>query len=80
MAILNAIAAGAEEVGWREGEQYARIEDRRQGIAHAVRRAGPGDTILLAGKGHERSILIGQRKEPWDERAAAEGAIRGLAN
>src|SRR5438067_5300021 len=80
MAILNAIAAGAEEVGWREGEQYARIEDRRQGIAHAVRRAGPGDTILLAGKGHERSILIGRGKEPWDERAAAEGSIRGLAN
>ena len=78
MAILNQIAAGAEEVGWKEGEQYARIEDRRQGIAHAVRRAGPGDTILLAGKGHERSILIGRGKEPWDERAAAEGAIRGL--
>jgi UDP-N-acetylmuramoyl-L-alanyl-D-glutamate--2,6-diaminopimelate ligase len=78
MTILNEIAAGAEEVGWTEGEQYARIEDRRQGIAHAVRRAGPGDTVLLAGKGHERSILIGRGKEPWDERAAAEAAIRGL--
>ena len=78
MTILNEIAAGAEEVGWSEGEQYARIEDRRQGIAHAVRRAGPGDTVLLAGKGHERSILIGRGKEPWDERAAAEAAIRGL--
>jgi UDP-N-acetylmuramoyl-L-alanyl-D-glutamate--2,6-diaminopimelate ligase len=78
MTILNEIAAGAEEVGWTEGEQYARIEDRRQGIAHAVRRAGPGDTVLLAGKGHERSILVGRRKEPWDERAAAEAAIRGL--
>ena len=78
MTILSDIAAGAEEVGWTEGTQYARIEDRRQGIAHAVRRAGPGDTILLAGKGHERSILIGRGKEPWDERAAAEAAIRGL--
>jgi UDP-N-acetylmuramoyl-L-alanyl-D-glutamate--2,6-diaminopimelate ligase len=78
MTILNEIAAGAEEVGWTEGEQYARIEDRRQAIAHAVRRAGPGDTILLAGKGHERSILIGRGKEPWDERAAAEAAIRGI--
>src|SRR2546423_10449604 len=75
MTILSDIAAGAEEVGWTEGTQYARIEDRRQGIAHAVRRAGPGDTILLAGKGHERSILIGRGKEPWDERAAAEAAI-----
>jgi UDP-N-acetylmuramoyl-L-alanyl-D-glutamate--2,6-diaminopimelate ligase len=78
MTILSDIAAGAEEVGWTEGDQYARIEDRRQGIAHAVRRAGPGDTVLLAGKGHERSILIGRGKEPWDERAAAEAAIRGL--
>src|SRR5439155_19827222 len=78
MAISTQIAAGAEEVGWKAGEQYVRIEDRRQGIAHAVRRAGPGASILLAGKGHERSILIGRGKEPWDERAAAEGAIRGL--
>jgi UDP-N-acetylmuramoyl-L-alanyl-D-glutamate--2,6-diaminopimelate ligase len=78
MAIINEIAAGAEEVGWSEGANYARVEDRRQGIAHAVRRARPGDTILLAGKGHERSILIGRGKEPWDERAAAEAAIRGV--
>jgi len=78
MTILAEIAAGAEEVGWTEGAQYARIEDRRQGIAHAVRKAGPGDTILLAGKGHERSILIGRGKQPWDERSAAEAAIRGL--
>jgi UDP-N-acetylmuramoyl-L-alanyl-D-glutamate--2,6-diaminopimelate ligase len=78
MTILSEIAAGAEEVGWTEGEQYARIEDRRQGIAHAVRKASAGDTILLAGKGHERSILIGRGKQPWDERAAAESAIRGL--
>jgi UDP-N-acetylmuramoyl-L-alanyl-D-glutamate--2,6-diaminopimelate ligase len=80
MTILSEIASGAEEVGWTEGEQYARIEDRRQGIAHAVRRAGPGDTVLLAGKGHERSILIGRGKQPWDERAAAEAAIRGLSS
>jgi len=75
-AILSEIAAGAEEVGWKEGTNYTRIEDRREGIAHAVRRASPGDTILLAGKGHERSILIGRAKQPWDERAAAESAIR----
>jgi UDP-N-acetylmuramoyl-L-alanyl-D-glutamate--2,6-diaminopimelate ligase len=80
MTILSEIAAGAEEVGWTDGDQYARIEDRREGIAHAVRRAGPGDTVLLAGKGHERSILIGRGKQPWDERAAAEAAIRGLSS
>ncbi|MDQ6883488.1 MAG: UDP-N-acetylmuramoyl-L-alanyl-D-glutamate--2,6-diaminopimelate ligase [Candidatus Dormibacteraeota bacterium] len=74
--ILSEIAAGAEEVGWKDGVNYARIEDRLKGIAHAVSRAAPGDTILLAGKGHERSILVGRGKQPWDERAAAEAAIR----
>lgn len=78
MAIINEIAAGAEEVGWSEGANYARIEDRREGIAHAVKRARPGDTILLAGKGHEGSILIGRGKQPWNEREAAEAAIRGV--
>ena len=35
-----------------------------------------GDTILLAGKGHERSMLTAGGSEPWDERAEAEAAIR----
>ncbi len=74
--IIDEIAAGAEEVGWRSGPNYACIEDRSEAIAHAVGEAQPGDTLLLAGKGHERSILIGRDKLPWDERAAAEAAIK----
>jgi UDP-N-acetylmuramoyl-L-alanyl-D-glutamate--2,6-diaminopimelate ligase len=34
-----------------------------------------GDCVLLAGKGHERSMLLGTGAEPWDERAEAEAAI-----
>ncbi len=74
--ILREIAAGAEAVGWRAGGQFVCIEDRAAGIAHAVARAAAGDTILLAGKGHEKSILVGRGTQPWDERAAAEAAIR----
>jgi UDP-N-acetylmuramoyl-L-alanyl-D-glutamate--2,6-diaminopimelate ligase len=74
--VLDEIAAGAEEVGWRSGSNYVSIEDRAEAIAHAVARAQPGDTLLLAGKGHERSIFVGRDKLPWDERAAAEAAIK----
>ncbi len=74
--VIDEIAAGAEEVGWRSGPNYVSIEDRGEAIAHAVEQAQPGDTLLLAGKGHERSIFIGREKLPWDERAAAEAAIR----
>ena len=73
--ILEQIAAGAREAGGREGETYLKIADRRRAIEEAFSRAKPGDTILLAGKGHENSI-IGQldgkmHTFPWDEAAVA---------
>jgi UDP-N-acetylmuramoyl-L-alanyl-D-glutamate--2,6-diaminopimelate ligase len=38
--------------------------------------AGDGDTVLLAGKGHEGSIIVGEEKVPWDEAATARAALR----
>ena len=67
LVILDGIAAGARGEGWVEGDDYWVIPDRRSAIRHAVSLAEPGDVMLLAGKGHERSIIVGQRKLPWDE-------------
>ena len=36
-----------------------------------------GDTILLAGKGHETYQVIGTRKIDFDERAIVQGLVRG---
>ena len=77
-AILREIAAGAEGAGGREGEQYTCIVGRREGIAHAMAMARPGDTLLLAGKGHEQSIFIGDEKLPWDDRAVAREELARL--
>ncbi len=77
-AILDEIAAGVERAGKREGEGYVKIADRAEAIFAALRRAGPGDTVLLLGKGHEGSILYATEKRPWDERAVAEAALREL--
>jgi UDP-N-acetylmuramoyl-L-alanyl-D-glutamate--2,6-diaminopimelate ligase len=75
--VLGEIAAGAERVGWREGQDFVRIQDRTEAIAAAIAMAADGDTVLLAGKGHEGSILVaGGAKLPWDERAAALDAIK----
>ena len=41
---------------------------RRKAIALALKTAEPGDTVLLAGKGHEKYHLIGGEKLPLDER------------
>lgn len=78
MSILREIAAGAEAAGAREGERFACVVDRRQGIAAALRMARPGDTVLLAGKGHEQSIIVGRAKLPWDDRRVAREELERL--
>lgn len=77
-AILAEIAAGAVEAGAREGREFWRIADRREAIRHAFQQAGPGDLLLLAGKGHEGSIIVGTTKTPWDERRVARELLREL--
>jgi UDP-N-acetylmuramoyl-L-alanyl-D-glutamate--2,6-diaminopimelate ligase len=42
--------------------------DRRAAIGQALELAREGDTVLLAGKGHETYQVIGTIKEPFDER------------
>ena len=75
-AIIGEIAAGARNAGGRPGETFYEVEDRAEAIALAVSLADAGDTILLAGKGHERSIILNGKKLPWDEAAVARRAIQ----
>jgi UDP-N-acetylmuramoyl-L-alanyl-D-glutamate--2,6-diaminopimelate ligase len=74
--IIEQITAGARAGGMREGEQLFAIADRTEAIRFAVDSAQPGDTVLLAGKGHESSMLMRHGAVPWDERRVAETAIR----
>jgi UDP-N-acetylmuramoyl-L-alanyl-D-glutamate--2,6-diaminopimelate ligase len=53
--------------------------DRRAAIALALEAAGPGDTVVIAGKGHEQGQeLEGGRKIPFDDRKVAIGELRRL--
>ena len=47
---------------------HERHRDRRAAIAAAISAARQGDTVLLAGKGHETYQVIGSEKVPFDER------------
>jgi len=76
--ILAEIEAGATGAGKTRGTDYAVIDDRGEAVRDAMRRAQAGDTVLLAGKGHESSIIVGEEKRPWDEAAAARDALREL--
>lgn len=72
--IAREVQSGAE--GKAPGHDYEIVIDRRAAIRRAIELAGPGDCVLLAGKGHERSMRMATGSEPWDERAEAEAAIR----
>jgi UDP-N-acetylmuramoyl-L-alanyl-D-glutamate--2,6-diaminopimelate ligase len=55
------------------GKQHYRYVDRRAAIGQAMELAREGDTILLAGKGHETYQVIGTVKQPFDEREVVRG-------
>jgi UDP-N-acetylmuramoyl-L-alanyl-D-glutamate--2,6-diaminopimelate ligase len=74
--ILREIASGAEAQGKQEGKDFLCIADRREAIEIALKRAKAGDTVLLAGKGHEQSIIIGREKLPWDDRRVARKVLQ----
>lgn len=76
--ILQEIAVGAEAIGKRNGSDFFCIADRREAIKAAFQFAQPGDTVLLAGKGHEQSIIMGQEKVPWDDRQVAREQLKTL--
>ncbi len=79
-AILAEIAAGAERAGKRAGVGYRIIPDRAEAIRAAFAAAGPGDVVLLLGKGHEGSMIYADGPRPWDEAAEARAALRELGH
>ncbi len=73
--ILRALASGAATTGAREGDRFALVPDRREAIRWALRHARPGDVVLLAGKGHERTLERAAETLAWDEAAEARQAL-----
>lgn len=65
------------EVAYRAagGDDAAVFADRAEAIAAAVRSAQPGDTVIVAGKGHEREQIIGTKRLPFDDRAVIREAL-----
>ena len=73
--IADQIAAGAVGAGKVIGRDFSIDLGRASAIRQLLDRARPGDTILLAGKGHERRMLVGDERRPWNDREAAEHAL-----
>ncbi|WP_435839680.1 UDP-N-acetylmuramoyl-L-alanyl-D-glutamate--2,6-diaminopimelate ligase [Streptomyces caniferus] len=75
LSILATMLAGAAEVPIHERGTVLVEEERAVAIAAAVARAEPGDTVIVAGKGHEQGQDIAGVVRPFDDRQVLRGAI-----
>jgi UDP-N-acetylmuramyl tripeptide synthase len=74
VGILDEIAQGFKN----HTTPFKLIVDRREAIEAALRSAGPGDLVVIAGKGHEGTQTIREKKLPFDDRLVAKEILRGL--
>jgi UDP-N-acetylmuramoyl-L-alanyl-D-glutamate--2,6-diaminopimelate ligase len=74
-AIRASMRSGAEEVPAGQRGEVIDIGDRRAAIAAAVARAGPGDVVVIAGKGHETGQEIAGVVQPFSDRDELRAAI-----
>jgi UDP-N-acetylmuramoyl-L-alanyl-D-glutamate--2,6-diaminopimelate ligase len=76
LAIMHQIADGAKKAGKVFRKDLFLIHDRTQAIEHAVGMAEAGDTVLLLGKGHEKTIERADGAHSWNEAEVARRAIK----
>jgi len=81
LGILKQIASGATAEGKVENETLFLKLSREEAIGFAMTLAtSPDDTVVLLGKGHEKTIERADKEYPWDEAGAARAAIESLLN
>ena len=65
--------------GIHEGARWERVTDRREAIRRAIESAGPGDVVVIAGKGHEDYQIIGREKMHMSDQETAAEALENRA-
>ncbi len=76
-AIVEEIREGVRRVPGGEDRTIVRV-DRREAIEAGLQEVRPGDMILIAGKGHERTQTVGRQVIPFDDRQVARDVLRQL--
>jgi UDP-N-acetylmuramoyl-L-alanyl-D-glutamate--2,6-diaminopimelate ligase len=74
-AIAAEIALGAKAAGARIGTDVVITLDRGEAIRELVNRAAPGDTLVFAGKGHERYQMFANRTAEWSDAQEVRKAL-----
>lgn len=71
--IIEEIASGIPA-----GKHVVRLPDRDEAIGYALSQAKPEDTVIITGKGHEKSIARGKIEYPWSDQEAVKKVMRTI--
>ena len=77
-AIIADIAGAMRAAGKREGHDFAVVPDRREAIAQALAMAVDEDAVLLAGKGHERTVNMADTQYECHDPTVVRAALRSI--
>ncbi len=75
--IAQMFVRGAEKAGKELGKDLFVELDREKAIGKAIGMASSGDLVLILGKGHEKTILRGDKAVPFEDVKVVEGVLRG---
>jgi UDP-N-acetylmuramoyl-L-alanyl-D-glutamate--2,6-diaminopimelate ligase len=75
LRIIDEVCRGLTADTRKNNQRVLTIPDRREAIGKAIGQARPGDFVLIAGKGHEKYQVIGNRVLPFDDVAVAREAL-----
>lgn len=78
LRIMEQIARGAKEEGKVKNQNLFLVHNREAAIAFTLARARKDDTVLLLGKGHEKTIERADGEHPWSEIKTTQHALRKL--
>ena len=71
--IMDQIAAGIPD-----GKTVYRFPNRKDAIKFALKTATKGDSVIITGKGHEKSLCRGTIEYPWSDQKEVKSLLRGL--
>jgi len=77
-AIIQDIVGGVQKTGASKSKDYTVEQDRKTAISKALKLMKEGDTLLIAGKGHEDYQILPTGRVHFDDREVARAALKEL--
>ena len=75
--IIEQIVTGCKKAGGMEGKTYFQVPDRREAINFAIQKLTErDDTVVICGKGHEKSMCFGKTEYPWSDQKEVRLALK----